>query len=170
MKTIKIFSLLSICLLMAGLSFAQTKTETFAVSGNCTMCKSTIEKAAKKAGASSATWDVDKKELTVTYTSSSTNTAKIQREVANAGYDNAGFKANDAAYHKLHACCQYNRSGEASAAGDQKMECSKDGKQMDCCKDGKQMDCCKDGKQMDCCKDGKCTKAGHEGASCCKKS
>lgn len=152
MKTIKLFSLTALCLAFGAASFSQSKTESFAVSGNCGMCKSNIEKAAKKGGAKTATWNKESKELTVTYISSSTNTAKIQEEIAKAGYDNAGFRAKDEDYKKLHACCQYDRADSDKAST----------KEMDCCK--------KDGEKMDCCKDGKCTKTGHDGKDCCKKS
>ena len=65
-------------MVLATASFAQkTKTETILVSGNCGMCKSTIEKAAKTAGVKEASWDVDAKVLTVKYNSPSTNTALI---------------------------------------------------------------------------------------------
>ena len=147
MKTIRIFPLLAVCMSFAALSFGQTKTETFKVSGNCGMCKTKIEKAAKEAGAKSAAWNKETKVLTITYSSQSTNTAKIQQKIADAGYDNSGFKATDEAYNKLHSCCQYDRTGKED--------------EMDCCK--------KDGEKMDCCKDGKGTKAGHLGKDCCKK-
>lgn len=115
---------------ISSLSFAQTKTETFNVSGNCGMCKTKIEKAAKDAGASAASWDVDAKQLTVTYKSSTTNAAKIQQKVAEVGYDNAGFKATAEAYNKLHGCCKYERE---TAAASENHSCSgkcdmKDGK------------------------------------------
>ena len=114
MKTIRIFSV-AVCMLgISGLAVAQTKTETFKVSGNCGMCKTKIEKAAKEAGAKDASWNVDTKELTVTYKSSSTNTAKIQQKIADVGYDNVGFKTTTAAYDKLHGCCKYDR-GSATA-------------------------------------------------------
>jgi hypothetical protein len=140
------------------------------------MCKSKIEKAAKDAGAKTAIWDVDTKILTVTYTSSSTNTAKIQEKIASVGYDNEGATATNESYNKLHSCCKYERTAVANEtkAGC----CMKAGAKMDCCKDGKctkeghdGKDCCKkDGEKMDCCKDGKCTKEGHDGKDCCKKS
>ena len=193
MKTLKIFSIAALSLALATVATAQTTTETFKVSGNCGMCKSKIEKAAKDAGAKSATWNADTKELTVSYKSSSTNTAKIQEKIAEVGYDNVGFKATTAAYDKLHGCCKYERSGDVTT--ETKPECSKDGKCSkeghdgeDCCKkDGEKMDCCKGGKctkeghdgkdcckkdseKMDCCKDGKCNKEGHDGKDCCKKS
>ena len=192
MKTLKIFSIAAISLTLCITATAQTTTETFKVSGNCGMCKSKIEKAAKDAGAKSATWNADTKELTVSYKSSSTNTAKIQEKIAEVGYDNVGFKATTEAYDKLHGCCKYDRSaattetkpdcckdGKCTKEGhDGKDCCKKDGEKMDCSKDGKctkeghdGKDCCKkDGEKMDCCKDGKCTKEGHDGKDCCKKS
>lgn len=164
MKTLRIFSIVALLMAITSISFAQTKTETFKVSGNCGMCKSSIEKAAKEAGAKDAKWDADTKVITVTYKSSATNTAKIQEKIALVGYDNQGAKATDESYNKLHGCCKYDR-----AAADEKMDCCKDGKCSMPGHDGK--DCCKkDAGKMDCCKDGKCTKEGHSGADCCKKS
>jgi hypothetical protein len=119
------------------------------------MCKKTIEKAATSAGATKAEWDVDAKILAVTYNSSSTNAAKIQKGIAAAGYDTRDVKANDKAYDKLPHCCQYDRAESSKAS---------------CCdsdKCGKSDNCCAG---MDCCKDGKCTKKaglepGHEHGS-----
>ena len=141
MKTLKIVSLLSMFMAFATISFGQTKTESIPVSGNCGMCEKRIEKAAKEAGATSAAWNKDTKVLTVKYSSSTTNTAKIQQGVAAAGYDTRDFKAADESYKKLPACCQYDRQASA-----EKHEA------------------------MDCCKDGKCSKPGHNGKDCCKKS
>lgn len=186
MKTMKLFSAAVICLAISVTSLAQSKTETFKVSGNCGMCKSKIEKAAKEAGAKEAEWNKDSKELTVTYSSTSTNAAKIQQKIAEVGYDNVGFKATDEAYNKLHGCCKYERSavtdevkdcckeGKCSKEGhDGKDCCKKDGEKMKCDKEGHHgKDCCKKegDKKMDCCKDGKCTMPGHDGKDCCKKS
>jgi mercuric ion binding protein len=159
MKLFRIIPVMAICFALAGTIAAQTTTESFNVSGNCGMCKTKIEKAAKDAGATTASWNVEAKTLTVTYNSSTTNTAKIQQKIADVGYDNAGFTAKNEAYEKLHACCKYDR-----VAADTHTAKMKD------CKDGK-MDCCKKGdSKMDCCKDGKCTKAGHDGKDCCKKA
>jgi len=168
MQTLKIFSFLTLFMALATISFAQkTKTEAIPVSGNCGMCKLKIEKAAKDAGVKEASWDVDSKVLTVTYKSSSTNSAKIQQAVAAAGYDTRDVKTTEEAYGKLHGCCQYDR---AMASNDQqKMDCCKDGKCSKAGHDGQ--DCCKkDDSKMDCCKDGKCSKEGHDGKDCCKAS
>jgi copper chaperone CopZ len=154
MKTFKIFSLLTLFTAFATFSFGQkTKTETIPVAGNCGMCKTAIEKAAKQAGASSADWNVDKKTLTVKYNSSTTDLAKIQQGIAAVGYDTRDFKTTDVAYNKLHVCCQYDRETAKTekTCGD---KCEmKDGKCADeaACK-GK--DCCKDaatGKTKSCC-------------------
>ncbi len=185
MKTLRIFSLATLFVALGSVATAQTKTETFKVSGNCGMCKTKIEKAAKDAGAKSATWSADTKDLTVTYKSSTTNAAKIQQQIAVVGYDNVGFKATSEAYDKLHGCCKYDREASVkteSCCSDEascKHKDSHDGMaKADCCKDGKctkaghdGKDCCKkEGEKMDCCKDGKCTKEGHDGKECCKKS
>ena len=98
------------------------QTETFQVLGNCGMCKRTIEKAATKAGADTANWDVDKDLLTVTFDPAKTTTDAIQKAVAQSGYDNAGYKAPDSAYNNLHGCCQYDRSGAPSGAKSCDME------------------------------------------------
>lgn len=95
---------------IASIGFAQSKSETLKVSGECGSCKKKIESAAKKAGATYAVWNVDSKELTVKYNSSSTNSAKIQKAIADVGYDTPDFKATDEAYNKLDGCCQYERT------------------------------------------------------------
>ncbi len=159
MKTLKIFSIVALSLALTTVATAQTKSETFKVSGNCGMCKSKIEKAAKEAGANSATWNVETKELTVTYKNSSTNTAKIQKKIATVGYDNAGAKATTEAYDKLHGCCKYDRT-----AGEKLASCCSDGASCD------HHEADHKSAKPDCCKDGKCTKEGHNGKDCCKKS
>lgn len=165
MKTYKLLIAATAFLFTSSIAVAQSKTETFKVSGNCGMCKSKIEKAAKEAGAKEATWNTESKELTVTYKSSSTNTAKIQQKIAEVGYDNAGFKATNEAYDKLHGCCKYDRAAATETAS---MDCCKDGKCSMEGHDGK--NCCKKSEsKMDCCKDGKCSKEGHGGKDCCKK-
>ena len=167
MKSFKIFSTVLLCCAIATTSFSQkTKTETFQVSGNCGMCEAKIEKAAKAAGATYAEWNKDTKVITVKYNSTSSNLAKIQKSIADSGYDNVGVKTTTEAYDKLHGCCKYDRA--AAVTDSEKMECCKDGK---CTKEGHDgKDCCKkDGTaKMDCCKDGKCTKEGHDGKDCCK--
>jgi periplasmic mercuric ion binding protein len=166
MKTLKISSLFVAFMAIATISFAQTKTETFKVSGNCGMCKSKIEKAAKEAGAAAATWDVESKQLTVKYNSTSTNTAKIQKKIAGVGYDNVGFKATAEAYDKLHGCCKYERNDDAKAGCCSADKCEmKDGKctDMKACKD--KACCTADGV----CKAGTCTHENDD-AGCCKKS
>ena len=171
MKSIRLFITLTFILASASFALAQTITETFAVSGNCGMCKSRIEKAAKEAGATDASWDQSKKTLTVSFSAEASSVAKIQQKVAEVGHDNAGFRASDEVYSKLHGCCKYERASSTDAVAG---SCCKDGKCTkgdSCCKDGK----CKEGKSgkgKKCCKEGKegaCANA-KEGKSCCKKS
>ncbi len=96
-------------------SAATEQTETFKVLGNCDMCKRTIEKAALDTGASQATWDMDAHLLTITFDPAKISVEAVQKAVAQVGYDNAGFKAPDTVYKRLHACCRYNRKGAPSS-------------------------------------------------------
>lgn len=171
MKTIKIFSFCALFMTLTTISIAQkTKTETIPVSGNCGMCKAKIEKAAISAGVKEASWNTEKKILTVKYSGASTNAAKIQQVVAAVGYDTRDVKATDDAYGSLHSCCQYERATQEKTSSCCNDKCEmKDGK----CAD---MAACKD---KDCCNaDGVCNagaeckhEGSHEGkAECCKKS
>ena len=114
MKAVKITLALLISLFATNFCFAQTNTkETIKVWGNCSNCKKHIEKAAKAAGATSADWNVDTKQLKVSYDPSKTSSVTIQQYIAKAGYDTEGFAGDDAAYKKLDACCQYDRKKAA---------------------------------------------------------
>lgn len=86
---------------------AQTTTK-LKVSGNCGMCKSSIEKAATSAGAKTANWDMDAKLLTLIF-DSKTNLDKIETAIAAVGYDTEHKTATKATYDALHECCKYER-------------------------------------------------------------
>lgn len=154
MKTQSIFLSL-IFSFISVFTLAQTKTsalksEEIKVWGNCGMCKSTIEKAAKSGGASFALWNEETKILKVKYAAAKTSNTKIQEKIAAAGYDTKDITANDDAYNNLHECCKYDRkAGTGSVKHDK-----------DCCsaKD------CKPGKE--CCTD-KCAK---DTQNCCTKT
>jgi hypothetical protein len=172
MKSIQFLSTL-VFVLLSTFSFAQSKAskETVKVYGNCNMCKKNIEKAAKSAGASTASWDADTKMLTLSYPKALGNSDKIQQAIAAAGYDTEKFTADQKAYLSLDECCQYDRKEGAVKAAEVK-DCCKDGACKDetckdnCCKDGKCKDgasCSKDGQK---CQDQSCCKS----ASCCSKS
>jgi hypothetical protein len=91
-------------------SFAQElQYKTIKVWGNCGMCKETIEKSAKKAGAATADWNEESKELKVTFAEKKSSSEKIQKQIAKSGYDTQDFVASDKAYNDLHACCKYDR-------------------------------------------------------------
>lgn len=115
MKTLNMYAVLLFSIFAINFSFAQTavKKETIKVWGNCGMCKKVIEKAAKSAGATTASWNEDSKELKVAYAVNKTSGTKIQQAVAKSGYDTQDFTANDPAYNKLPGCCHYERKGIA---------------------------------------------------------
>ena len=146
-------------------SFAQPKTalttEKIKVWGNCGMCKTTIEKAAKGAGASSAIWNEDAKILTVKFLATKSSVANIEKKVAASGYDTQNETAPNEVYENLHGCCQYDRKA-TTVIDSTSMSCCKTRTNCtkDCCSKT-DMSCCtsKDAKQ-DCCK---------EGNTCCSK-
>ena len=100
-------------LFVSMFSFAQTKdstaTEKIKVWGNCDMCKTKIEKAAKAAGAATADWNDESKILNVTFAASKSNNKKIQQKVADSGNDTQDLRATEAAFNKLPGCCKYDR-------------------------------------------------------------
>lgn len=83
-----------------------TKTS-FKVSGNCDMCKSRIEKAAKLEGVKNAVWNEETHILTVAFVPTKVSVDKIHQNIANAGYETDKFKADVTAYKNLPKCCQY---------------------------------------------------------------
>ncbi len=117
MKTLSLFAAIIFSLFSINTSTAQTtKTETIKVWGNCGMCKTTIEKSAKKAGAKTADWNEDSKELKVSYAVNKTSSAKIQESIAKSGYDTQDFTAIQTAYDNLHGCCKYDRKNATASA------------------------------------------------------
>ena len=85
------------------------KKESFHVSGNCGMCKKTIEKSVNVKGVIEANWDKVTKNITIVYDTTVISLDEIQKKIALAGYDNDGYRAEDANYDELHTCCQYER-------------------------------------------------------------
>lgn len=85
------------------------KTENFKVAGNCGMCKTRIEKAAKVEGVTKAEWNSEKQLLTVTYNPEKIKIEDIQKKVAAVGHDTDKFKADNSVYDKLPGCCKYER-------------------------------------------------------------
>lgn len=81
----------------------------FGVRGNCTMCKTTIEKAANSVeGVVSANWDVDKKKIDVSFDDTKTDVMAIHKAIAASGYDTEKVAGNDEAYGNLPNCCKYD--------------------------------------------------------------
>lgn len=110
MKLIKFFAFLFIGMVSGQIAGAQTSTQdSIVVNGNCGMCKKTIEKSAIEAGATTALWDRKAKVLKVEFDATKTNNEKIQKAVAQSGYDTQDFTAPDEAYSNLEPCCHYDR-------------------------------------------------------------
>lgn len=110
MKT-KVLSIVIMFLLGTSMLFAQAKTEKFEVKGNCGMCETRIEKAAKSVdGVTSADWNQETKILEVSFDKSKTSVQKVQMAIAKVGHDTPMHKAKDEVYNALPGCCKYDRS------------------------------------------------------------
>jgi hypothetical protein len=87
-----------------GIQLAQ-----IAVSGNCDLCKTRIENAAKVAGATSAGWNPKTQFLSVVYDAEKTSLYAISKQIAFAGHDNEKCKTDNKTYNNLPKCCKYER-------------------------------------------------------------
>jgi copper chaperone CopZ len=115
MKTRKIYLTVMVALLGFSTVFGLTKTEKFKVYGNCGMCESRIEKAAKEVdGVISADWDKTTKQMVVEYNESKTTLEAIHKAIAKVGYDTDVVKADETVYDALPGCCQYDRNSDES--------------------------------------------------------
>jgi uncharacterized membrane protein len=88
------------------------KTESFKVWGNCSMCKKTIENAVFQKNIAVARWNAETQLVVLFYDSTQTKSDILLKKIANAGYDNEKYTADDKIYGKLHGCCQYERKGK----------------------------------------------------------
>ena len=85
-------------------------TETsFAVKGNCKMCKKTIETSAMSLdGVHKANWDVKTKQIDLVYDDQLVELMTIHNTIAASGYSTELVDLNQEAYDNLPLCCQYD--------------------------------------------------------------
>ena len=110
------FQLISIfCLILfASLAYSQSTdgkftTVTLQVPGVCDMCKARIETATYDvSGVKTATWDLETEVLTAVINPKKTSRQKIADALAAVGYRSELAQADQKAYNKLPACCQYD--------------------------------------------------------------
>ncbi len=99
---------MSVLCTIASTAFAQNTQEArFTASGNCGMCKTRIEKAVAVKEVRYAKWNKSTKILTVAFTVPGMTADSLQRRVAAAGHDTEKYRAPDAVYENLPACCLY---------------------------------------------------------------
>ena len=88
------------------------KTESFRVWGNCGMCKKNIENAVFQKNIAIARWNAETQLVVLFFDSTQTKSDILLKKIADAGYDNDKFTADDKTYNNLHGCCQYERKGK----------------------------------------------------------
>lgn len=110
MKSIKYILVAIIVAFTAQLNAQKAvQTASFKVWGNCESCKARIEKAAKSAGVTTASWSESTKMLKITFDGSKTNVDKVSKAVAAVGHDTEKYKADPKVYNALPGCCKYPR-------------------------------------------------------------
>lgn len=89
----------------AGISHAG-----FRVEGNCEMCKERIETTAKSVhGVEAAEWNMETKQLHLSYDKMHTDLDAVKKAIAEAGHDNDKYRAPDSTYNSLPECCLYRK-------------------------------------------------------------
>jgi hypothetical protein len=84
----------------------------FKAFGNCTVCKSRIEKALKIKEVKFAKWDKTTKQVTLAYLPSAISIDSLQHRVAAVGHDTEKYRAPDNVYSELPGCCLYRDAGK----------------------------------------------------------
>lgn len=80
------------------------------VYGNCEMCKTRIEKAAKDLdGVTVANWDRDTQQLHLHFNPGKTSVNAVSKAIAKTGHDTEKDRAEDEVYNALPGCCKYRK-------------------------------------------------------------
>lgn len=88
----------------------KSKKVTFAVGGNCDLCKKRIENAAFSVrGVKSADWSTETGNINLIIDERKCTEKEVQQAIANVGHDAGAIRAKDEVYEALHHCCLYNR-------------------------------------------------------------
>jgi copper chaperone CopZ len=108
MKNLKSISIAIILVMISFVSFAgKTSKIMIKTSGQCGMCKTTIEATVKAIdGTSSAYYNEANSKVLVKYDAAKTNPDAIRQAISKAGYDADNVMAVKAAHDALPKCCQ----------------------------------------------------------------
>ena len=103
-----LFSLVVLAFVTFGSAQDSSVEETsLKVFGNCTMCKTRIEKALKIKGVRYARWNKSTKMLKVAFEPNVVTLDSLQKRMAAVGHDTEQYKAPDSVYEALPGCCLY---------------------------------------------------------------
>jgi copper chaperone CopZ len=87
------------------------KEESFYVRGNCDMCKDRLESGIKGiAGVAQAKYNVNEEILKVTYDTTITNRATIEKQCANLGHGTKAYPMNEKNHEQLPECCKVSHN------------------------------------------------------------
>ena len=108
-KVFIIYLLISTSVLVA--QNKNTEKVSFAVTGNCEICKKRSEKSAITVKVVKAeNWDIPSNLISIVYNPNRVTLLKIQNSIAQVGHDTPLAKAPDEIYNELPMCCIYRRT------------------------------------------------------------
>ncbi|MDF2453557.1 MAG: cation-transporting ATPase [Bacteroidota bacterium] len=88
------------------------KDESFYVRGNCEMCKDRLESGVKTlTGVAQAKYNIKDEVLKVTYDTTLTNRAVIEKQCANLGHGTQAYPMNEEKHDALPECCKVSHNG-----------------------------------------------------------
>lgn len=111
-----IAALLTVIGFAASAQNKNIKTESFKVFGNCSQCKSRIEKAMTSMNVYKANWSIETNILTVSYDSLKLSKTQLSKKLASVGHDTEEFQADENTYKSLPECCYFERYVKPIAA------------------------------------------------------
>ena len=107
---VAILTVVSVFLLVPAILFARdgVRTDTISVPDmQCGMCESRISKRLKKVeGVTGVEADAEANTVVVTYDPAKVTLAKLEKAIAEVGYDAGDTETTTAAQAKLHGCCK----------------------------------------------------------------
>lgn len=99
--------LLAITSLFTACTSKGNASTSFWVRGNCEMCQERIVETLQAVpGVTDASYDLETHQALVSFDSTKTNAAALERACANAGHETKAEKSSESAVQSLPKCCQ----------------------------------------------------------------
>ena len=100
-------AIMAIASLFAACTSKGNASTSFWVRGNCEMCQERIVETLQAVpGVADASYDLETHQAAVSFDSTKTNAATLERACANVGHETKAAKSNESVVQSLPKCCQ----------------------------------------------------------------